>query len=113
GGSGSCTTAGCLDETTPDSGAIPGVSSFYSSVTFPDETDLGDTIRAFITCNPNFGVISGSGGSATAGSCAVSSTTVAATVDFGFCDIPSRVWTTWGVLILAVAHLMAAYILFR
>jgi hypothetical protein len=113
GGSGSCTTAGCLDEPTPDSGTIPGISSFDSSVTSPDETDWVDTIRAFITGNPIFGVISGSGVSATAGSCAVSTTIFGATVDFGFCDIPSGVWTTWGVLILAVAHLMAAYILFR
>lgn len=113
GGSGSCTTAGCLDEPTPDSGIIPGISSFDSSVTSPDATDWVDTIRTFISGNPIVGVISGSGISAVSGSCAVSTTIFGATVDFGFCDIPSSVWTTWGVLILAVAHLMAAYILFR
>jgi hypothetical protein len=113
GGSGSCDSAGCLDEPTPDSGVIPGVPTYDATVTSPESSDWVQSVRDFISGSPVMGIISGSGVTAVSGACSVSTTIFGATVDFGFCDIPSGVWTTWGVLILAVAHLMAAYIIFR
>jgi hypothetical protein len=113
GGGGDCTSVGCLDEPTPDSGVIPGIPSLDSTVESPEASDWVDTIRDFIAGSPITGIITGSGVTAVSGECSVSTTIFGSTVEFGFCDIPSSVWTTWGVLILAVAHLVAAYILFR
>jgi hypothetical protein len=108
-----CESAGCLDEPTPESGFIPGVPGYDGAVESPEAVDWVDTIRDFIAGSPITAVITGSGVTAVSGECSVSTEIFGSTVEFGFCDVPASVWTTWGVLILALAHLMAAYILFR
>lgn len=112
-GGGDCSSPGCLDEPTPDSGVIPGVPTYDGAVESPEAADWVDAIREFIAGSPISTIITGSGVTAVSGECSVSAEIFGSTVEFGFCDIPSSVWTTWGVLILALAHLMAAYILFR
>lgn len=112
GSGGTCASTNCNDDGTPDSGSVPGTPSFDSTVDSPDEESWTDLITSFVSSSPVIAAITGSGIDASGGSCSLSTTVMGATVDLGFCDIPSSLFTVMSLATLAIAHLVAFYIIF-
>jgi hypothetical protein len=116
-GSGNCPAGvqNCNGDGSPDSGSVPGVPTFDGTVDgIPSEASPTwvDQILTFMSSSPAVAAITGSGVTAS-GSCSLSTTVMGASVDLGFCSIPSSFFTVMSGALLLVAHLVAFFIIFR
>jgi len=109
---GTCASTNCNDDGSADVGTIPASPTFNPDVDSPDVDSWTDAITTFISGSPVIAAITGSGISASGGSCSLSTTVMGASVDLGFCDIPSSLFTIMSIATLAIAHLLAFYIIF-
>lgn len=116
-GSGNCPVGvqNCNGDGSVDVYSTPGAVT-YDSVISGQPTEDSPTwveqIQSFVSSSPVVTAITGSGVTAS-GDCALSTTVMGATVDLGFCNIPSSFFSVMSVALLLVAHLVAFFIIFR
>jgi len=115
GGSGSCTHTNCNGDGSEDSGSIPGVPAFDSTIAdqpTEDSPTWVEQIQSFVASSPIVTTITGSGITAS-GACELSASVMGASVDLGFCNIPSSFFTIMSAALLLVAHLVSFFIIFK
>lgn len=114
-GSGSCTHTNCNDDGTEDLGSVPGVPTFDSTISgqpTEDSPTWVEQVQSFASSSPIVSTITGSGITAS-GDCALSASVMGASVDLGFCNIPSSFFTIMSAALLLVAHMVAFFIIFK
>jgi hypothetical protein len=116
-GSGNCPAGvvNCNGDGSTDTGSVPSVPTYDSTIS-GGATDASptwtDRILSFISTAPAVTAITGSSLSAS-GSCSISGTVMGATVDLGFCSLPSSFFSVMSAALIAVSHLVALFIIFR
>lgn len=116
-GSGNCPPGeqNCNGDGTVDAGGVPGSPSYNSSIAdqpTEDSPSWIEQIQSFVSSSPAISAITGSGITAS-GSCTLAASVMGASVDLGFCNIPSSFFTVMSAALLIMAHLVAFFIIFR
>jgi hypothetical protein len=112
GGGGTCQFTNCNSDGTEDVYTPPDSPTYDGSVAAPTELDWTQQVTSFISSSPAIAAINGSGIEAS-GDCSLSASVYGGTVDLGFCNIPSSLFTVMSAALLSISYLVAFFIIFR